>query len=199
MSFEVEGKPPDELRASTTVAPSSNIHASQKYATNEEADAANEEEIARMARASEWRFGHLWASGDNVRQTIFMLLDEPESGLLATVVSLGVLVLIVASSTCFVVETMASVREDPEMVQIMHTIEIACIITFSLEYFLRVFTCSQRPRTDRSVIKYILQPMVLVDLVSIAPFYIELIIGGDESGLAVVRMLRMSRIFRCVT
>ena len=199
MSFEVESKPAEEdLRASTKAPGGSTIHASAKYATQAEKDAADAEEIARMER-SEGRFGKLYVSGSNVRQTIFMLLDEPESGLLATIISLGVLFLIVASSTCFVVETMESVRANPEMVDIMHTIEIACIITFSAEYLLRVVTCSQRPREDRSVIKYLLKPMVLVDLVSIAPFYIELIIGGDESGLAVVRMLRMSRIFRCAT
>ena len=127
-----------------------------------------------------------------------MVLDEPESGVLATVISLGILVLIVASSTCFVVETTEAVKQNQQALDIMHAIESTCMIVFTIEYLARVFTCSQRPREDQSVTKYLLKPMSLIDLISIAPFYIELLLGGTESGLAVVRMLRMSRIFRCV-
>ena len=125
-----------------------------------------------------------------------MLLDESESSILATIISIGVLVLIVASSSCFILETLPWVRAEPSYVEKMHAVEITCIVVFTFEYLARVLTCSQRPRKDRSVCSYLIKPMVIVDLVSILPFYIELIIGGEESGLAVVRMLRMSRIFR---
>lgn len=183
MSFEVEGGP-----LSTT-------HAKAKYSTTEEHQKAEADALAKLERSSN-RCSSLYASGENRRQTIFMLLDEPESGLLATIISFGILVLIVASSTCFVVETMESVKQNTEAVEIMHLIEGTCMVVFTLEYLARVFTCSQRPRHNQSVVKYLVKPMVMIDLISIAPFYIELLLGGSESGLAVVRMLRMSRIFR---
>lgn len=194
MSFEVEGKGGvDDL---TLVAQSSS-HAAAKYRSRDEARAGELDAIAKLER-SENRFSHLYARGENVRQTIFMLLDEPESGLLATIISSGILALIFASSTCFVVETVETVKQNAEAVEIMHAIETACMVTFTVEYLARVLTCSQRPREDQSVVKYLLAPMSLVDLISIAPFYIEMLIGAGNSGMAVVRVLRMSRIFRCV-
>lgn len=192
-SFEVEAKPGDEPPPPTLR--SSGIHAAQKYQSKEEAAEAEAYELGKEERA-EGRCAHLYASGINVRQTIFMLLDESESSILATIISIGVLVLIVASSSCFILETLPWVRAEPSYVEKMHAVEITCIVVFTFEYLARVLTCSQRPREDRSVCGYLIKPMVVVDLVSILPFYIELIIGGEESGLAVVRMLRMSRIFR---
>ena len=55
------------------------------------------------------------------------------------------------------------------------------------------------PATRKIALAQTTRGHALIDLISIAPFYIELIIGGNESGLAVVRMLRMSRIFRCAS
>ena len=193
-SFEVEAKPGDDPPPPTALR-SSGIHAAQKYQSKEEAAEAEAYELGREERA-DGRCSHLYASGINARQTIFMLLDESESSILATIISIGVLVLIVASSSCFILETLPWVRAEPSYVEKMHAVEITCIVVFTFEYLARVLTCSQRPRKDRSVCSYLIKPMVIVDLVSILPFYIELIIGGEESGLAVVRMLRMSRIFR---
>jgi hypothetical protein len=45
-------------------------------------------------------------------------------------------------------------------------------------------------------VNYCLQPMNLVDLVAITPFYIDLIAGGSGGGLGVLRVLRLVRIFR---
>lgn len=193
-SFEVEAKPGDDPPPPTALR-SSGIHAAQKYQSKEEAAEAEAYELGREERA-DGRCSHLYASGINARQTIFMLLDESESSILATIISIGVLVLIVASSSCFILETLPWVRAEPSYVEKMHAVEITCIVVFTFEYLARVLTCSQRPRKDRSVCSYLIKPMVIVDLVSILPFYIELVIGGEESGLAVVRMLRMSRIFR---
>lgn len=189
MSFEVEGKTTPSDTSQRT------MHAKAKYASVDEARAAEREREARAER-SQNRCSHLYERGENPRQTIFMLLDEPESGLLATIISFVVLLLIIASSTCFIMESMASVQEHERAVKMMHVVETACILVFTIEYLARVFTCSQRPRENQSVWRYLTKPMSLIDLVSIAPFYIELLLGGKESGLAVVRMLRMSRLFR---
>ena len=186
MSFEVEGS--DGPTLSTAQA---------KYASLAEARAAERDALSQLER-SENRWGHLYARGENGRQTIFVLLDEPESGVFATLISTVILLLILASSTCFVVETVESVSQNTRAAEAMHLIETTCIVVFTIEYLARVLTCSQRPRANQSVMKYVLGPMCLIDLVSIAPFYIELLIGNGESGLAVVRMLRMTRIFRCV-
>jgi len=194
MSFEVEDKGGVN---DTILAAQSTTHAAAKYRSVDAGRAAEVDAVGKLER-SENRFSHLYARGENTRQTIFMLLDEPESGLLATTISFVVLLLIIASSTCFVVETVETVKANDRAVEIMHMIETACMVTFTVEYLARVLTCSQRPRENQSVLRYLLAPMSLIDLISIAPFYIELMLGGGNSGMAVVRMLRMSRIFRYV-
>lgn len=73
--------------------------------------------------------------------------------------------------------------------------EYICISVFSVEYVLRMATCTQRPREDQGFCSYVVKPMNLVDLLSIIPFYAELVLDESNS-LAVLRILRMSRIFR---
>jgi voltage-gated potassium channel len=78
------------------------------------------------------------------------------------------------------------------------TLEVVCIIAFSGEYLLRLLCCTARPveeGTRAGLCNWFWQPMCMVDLVAIAPFWIELFFGGEIS-LGVLRMLRMTRIFR---
>ena len=73
-----------------------------------------------------------------------------------------------------------------------------CIVAFSLEYVLRLFCCTRRPvMADETagICNYFWKPMNMIDIVAIAPFWIELFLGGQIS-LGVLRMLRMTRIFR---
>jgi voltage-gated potassium channel len=73
-----------------------------------------------------------------------------------------------------------------------------CIVAFSLEYILKLLTCTQRPTgagKSAGFCSFFWKPMCLVDIVAIMPFWIELFFGGEIS-LGVLRMLRMTRIFR---
>jgi hypothetical protein len=85
-------------------------------------------------------------------------------------------------------------QENSNMV-FLHWFETMCIVIFTIEYVLRMATCTQRPRTNRSFTSYFFQPFNIIDLLSVAPFYVELVLGNRTS-LSVLRMLRMSRIFR---
>jgi hypothetical protein len=85
--------------------------------------------------------------------------------------------------------------EPNDQMAILHAFETICIVSFTIEYVLRLATCTQRPRADKRFLTYFLKPFNIIDLVSILPFYIELLLGGRTS-LSVLRMLRMSRIFR---
>jgi len=61
-------------------------------------------------------------------------------------------------------------------------------ITFTIEYLLRIYTI-KRPRT------YIFSFYGIIDLLSILPTYISLILVGSHY-LAIIRMLRLLRVFR---
>jgi len=72
-------------------------------------------------------------------------------------------------------------------------IEIFCISVFTAEYILRAWASPAGP----GYLRYFLGPANLVDLVSIMPFYIELIAkGGNLEVLSVLRLIRLTRITR---
>ena len=90
-------------------------------------------------------------------------------------------------------------------------IEMVCIAIFTTDYIARMFTVPfvrahlagikvrqgrDAPSGARVLRKYATQPLNVIDFLAIAPFYIELGVGGGGSQLAVIRVLRLARILR---
>jgi len=78
-------------------------------------------------------------------------------------------------------------------------IEIFCISVFTAEYIVRAFASPMGP----GYLRYFLGPANVIDLVSILPFYIELVFqaigmdgGGNLDVLSVLRLIRLTRITR---
>lgn len=168
----------------------------QIYSTQE-----TEEEKAATARKieAEGREGMdkmVYMENNSIRTTIFVLLDEPESGIVARIISLVMMVFILMSSVSLVIETVQSVKDDQGWVDMLHALEVICVILFTIEYLGRVVTCTDRPGDDKRFFGYLLQPLNIIDFASVAPFYIELMMNTEDGGLAVLRMLRMARVFR---
>jgi hypothetical protein len=73
------------------------------------------------------------------------------------------------------------------------TIEQVCVIYFTVEYLLRLFS------TPRTAFQFITQSLNVFDLASILPYYIFLILGessDNSSSFLVIRILRVFRVFR---
>lgn len=79
----------------------------------------------------------------------------------------------------------------------LHMFEAICIISFTVEFVLRMGTCTARPRANQRFLPYFLKPLNLVDILAIAPWYYEQATGGSSS-MAILRILRMTRVFRVV-
>lgn len=74
--------------------------------------------------------------------------------------------------------------------------EYFSVTCFSIEYLLRIWCCNINKKYSGRLIgrlKFVLTPMALVDLLSIAPFYLPMITDLD---LRFLRAIRLSRIFR---
>ena len=168
-------------------------YAAPKYTTAQERARATADLIAAEERAT--HADETMYHGKSWRETLFVILDEPDSGILARIASIIILVLIVASSVSIVIETMRFVRISDKWQADLKMLEWICIIAFSVEYLLKAFCSGDRPGSDQSVIRYLTKIMTLVDLFAILPFYIELAFGGVLN-LAFLRALRMTRIFR---
>jgi hypothetical protein len=174
----------------------------------------DEEEIADRL-AEEARAAGFKHEPENFMQRCFIFLDEPNSSIPATIFSVFILVLIVASSGCFLAESHPAIRcdtdefceewettvKDAEDKRTMfHIIEWVSIVTFTIEYTLRMIFCKWRPRANRSFFKYFRKSLNIIDLLAILPFWIEHATCGKNqtcnSGASVIRLLRLARIFR---
>lgn len=146
-----------------------------------------------------------------------MFLDEPGTSKGALVFSLCMQMMIFVSSVIFIVETLESIKNDKPTLDIMHVAEWFCVICFTIEYVVRISVCTHRPgevlldedgahlknqdgspQRDRGFVSYVTEFMALVDFCAIAPAYVELVFEGEGGGFAVLRILRLARIFRVV-
>mmetsp|Transcript_117810 Transcript_117810/g.305812 ORF Transcript_117810/g.305812 Transcript_117810/m.305812 type:complete len:909 (-) Transcript_117810:121-2847(-) len=162
------------------------------------------------------------APGDTAKRRLFLLLEDPTSCILAKGLSLLLIVIILVSTTSFIMESMQEFRRTPEECSsarptvescepqpfpVFHYLEMTCIVIFTLDYILRIATvhaakpseCGLQPNrkyTGWSItFAYARQMLNLIDLFAIIPFYVEAA-GGGGAGAAVLRVLRLVRVFR---
>jgi len=186
----------------------------------------SDSEIASSDREPDGPKPMVWNSPDSGMQTIWVMLEEPNTSTAATIVGLYVQSLILIGSAIFVAETLETVKVDSGILAAFHVIEWFCVAQFTVEYFLRVFVSPWRPDDCKPelpkeqleglsdeeaealkeshfskghVVPYVLQAMNIVDFVAILPAYLGVIFEGSSGGgLAVLRILRMARILRMI-
>lgn len=135
-----------------------------------------------------------------MKARIYEILTHPRPGDLAgRVISIGLLLLIGANVAISVLETDAAIAAQAP--RLLWWFEVASVAVFTLEYVARLWSCTNDPRALvrwRDRLRLALQPMSLIDLAAIAPFYVELVLPGtlDLRFLRAVRLLRLFRLFR---
>eukprot|EP01138_Halocafeteria_seosinensis_P003701 gb/GECG01003784.1/.p1 GENE.gb/GECG01003784.1/~~gb/GECG01003784.1/.p1 ORF type:complete len:539 (+),score=62.73 gb/GECG01003784.1/:1-1617(+) len=144
---------------------------------------------------------------------------------LGWVVSCVVLFFILVSIVNLIVSSYPSIRRKKEEASgffIDDYVEIGCLSVFIIEYTLRLVTamvvtgthkCRRRSTVEeydcstneegsgrvplhKRFVAFLIDPMNLIDLIAIVPSLIELLIGSDETGFVVLRVLRFGRIIR---
>ena len=83
--------------------------------------------------------------------------------------------------------------------ELFHKFDVFSVIIFSIEYALRVWSCTYDPQYKHwfwGRVKYIFTWGALIDLVAILPFYIGTAKLFDLRELRILRLLRLLRIFR---
>jgi voltage-gated potassium channel len=98
----------------------------------------------------------------------------------------GLLLAILVSVIAVLLESVASIREQYGFW--LRLLEWNFTLVFTIEYLLRIY-CVEKPR------KYIKSFFGIVDLLSILPTYLSLVLVGSQS-LLVIRGLRLLRVFR---
>ena len=131
------------------------------------------------------------------RERLWITLDDPSSGPVASGIAALFLVLITFSTVTYCVQTLHGLYEhDLSKTSFWFVSEAFCIACFTLELLARLYAAPNRAAFAK-------QPMNWVDVVAILPFYVDLIAeaatsgeAGEVPGLAVIRVLRLARVFR---
>lgn len=77
--------------------------------------------------------------------------------------------------------------------------EVFSVIVFTIEYILRVWSCTINPRFQRPVvgrIRFMLTPLALIDFFAILPFYLPVLMPFDLRFLRAIRLIRIIRLFK---
>jgi voltage-gated potassium channel len=82
---------------------------------------------------------------------------------------------------------------------ILNIFEAISIIVFSIEYVLRIISSPYKNKDSfdiKLVLKYIISPLALIDLLSILPFYLPLLFKMDLRFIRIIRVFRLVRVLK---
>ncbi|HEU5164669.1 MAG TPA: ion transporter [Chitinophagaceae bacterium] len=134
----------------------------------------------------------------NTKRKVHILL-HPELGESKAdkFVNIFIITLIILNVIAVMVETIDPVHDRYKIY--FNWFDRISVYIFTIEYVLRVWSCTHDPRYRGSIkgrIKYMLSPGAIIDLLAFLPFYIHLITGPGSLDLRTLRILRLMRLFR---
>lgn len=108
-----------------------------------------------------------------------------------------IVVLIFLNVLAVILETVESLSV--QFVQFFKIFEIFSVVVFTLEYLLRVWSCSENQKYKKPLlgrIRFIITPLALIDLFAVLPFYLPMLIPFDLRFIRAVRLIRLFRLFK---
>ncbi|KAJ7709548.1 hypothetical protein B0H17DRAFT_1028305 [Mycena rosella] len=128
------------------------------------------------------------------RRNLYALLEQPTSSDSAFLVHVLMTALIVLSAIVTVLETVPAFHSIKTSV--WFGLETSLVALFTMEYIAR---CLAWSGTWMSLLRWVVSFFGIIDLLSVAPYYIELIMLQDTSvffRFSILRMFRLLRVFR---
>jgi voltage-gated potassium channel len=132
-----------------------------------------------------------------IRQQVYQTLEFSARGRRGArlYINLFLVLIIVFNSIAIILHTIPEIRHNHLYESIFQDFEIFSVIIFTIEYFLRIWSCVENPlykNNWRGRLSYIFSFWGLVDFLGIFPFYFTLL----TSDFGIVRILRVFRLFR---
>lgn len=107
-----------------------------------------------------------------------------------------IITLIAVNVLVVIIETEESVLDDYGY--LFTPFEVFSIIIFTGEYAGRIIVCKLNPKYQNSkysIVRFLVTPMMLVDLAAILPFFLPFVIA-DTRFIRIIRLLRLLRLFK---
>ena len=134
----------------------------------------------------------------SIQQKVYDTIAEPPEGYrLGAWVNFGILFLIAFNVIVGIFETVESLHKNYEA--FFYYVEFFSVIIFSIEYVLKLWSCTVSERYQGSIkgrIRFMLDPMSIIDLLAILPFYLSALIVLDLRFVRILRLFRLFRLFR---
>lgn len=134
-----------------------------------------------------------------LKKTVYEIIEEAEPGnrpsevfdvFLITLIALNVVALIVGT-----VEAIHRISPGA-----FHLFEVISVGIFTVEFLLRVWTCTENPRYAHPIkgrLQYLVSPLALIDLLAILPVYLVFFVNLHGLDLRFLRVMRLlARIVR---
>lgn len=130
---------------------------------------------------------------DKLKERVHSLLEPGEAGDWASNgVDLFLITLIVTNVVVSILETVPGFAAGRR--EALNLFEAASVAVFTVEYLLRVWSCTAAGRSPLvGRLRFMLRPMLLIDLAAILPFFLT-VLGVDLRMARVVRLLRLARL-----
>jgi Ion transport protein. len=133
----------------------------------------------------------------NLKQQVYKFLETAGYSNSAKAFHSSIMLLIILNVVAVMLGTVENIETQYSFY--FDLFEVFSIAVFTIEYFLRIWSCNWNPiYKGRFIgrIRFALTPMALIDLLSFLPFYIPMAITIDLRFLRMFRLFRVFRIFK---
>lgn len=137
---------------------------------------------------------------NRIKRRVYEILTDPPSGdVFGNFINISILLLIAVNVIVGIFESVKGLHT--RYPNFFYYFEFASVMVFSVEYVLRLWACNALERYEglfRGRLRQASEPMAIIDLLAILPFYIQLLMpsGLDLRFIRVLRLMRLFRIFR---
>jgi len=134
----------------------------------------------------------------SIKKRIYEILEKAEEGDRASrTFDIFISIVIISNILAVIFGTVENIRKTIPI--FLYQFEIISVMIFSIEYVLRIWTCTENPKYHHwfiGRIKYVFSFIALVDFFAILPFYLPFIKSLDLRFIRAFRLFRLFRIFK---
>lgn len=130
-----------------------------------------------------------------IKRRVYQILERAAPGdVVSRVIDIFLISLILLNILAVILETVPGIHD--RHWAFFRYFEEFSVLAFTVEYLLRVWTCTEEIKFNAPVkgrIRYVFSMLAVLDLIAILPFYLPMVFPFD---LRIARALRLFRIFR---
>lgn len=126
----------------------------------------------------------------NLKKDLYIIFEHPTKHAYGITIQVFIFLNIFVSIIVMFLQTEKSLSE---YYSIFDNINILNVLLFTLEYILRIYSLGYNKKIKK--IKYMLRPLMIIDLIAILPFYLSMF-NLDFGFLRALRVIRIFKLFK---